>query len=93
MPPQQVYVSSSGLSADVNSLEHQFHAMGMGHPNQETEGPDEGLDGDVGDDADNDEETSDEDPLKLFVGQVRLIVLSRLSSRGHSVGVLSMSGE
>ena len=70
MPPQQVYVETMGHHHvqppnGVNGLETQFQALGIqpGHDDdnygeEDTEGNDEGGEG-------------EDDPLKLFVGQVR----------------------
>lgn len=71
MPPQQVYINNGMPPPDMVGLENQLRTMSMGHPSEQPRGPEEGLNDEYDDDGDNDEETSDEDPLKLFVGQVR----------------------
>lgn len=68
MPPQQVYVNTSmGHHHGIPALEQQFQSLGMneaqdvGH--HDGEGPD------------NDEEDTEDDPVKLFVGQVRTAIM------------------
>lgn len=73
MMPQQVYVTSGMPNhPEMVGIEEQFRSMGMvssdHHRNLDTEG----LEDEYDLEGDNDEETSDEEPLKLFVGQVRL---------------------
>ena len=63
MPPQQVYLS--GEMTDMGALAHQFQALGM--PTQQQ--PPQAGDSEIGDDNDGTTET-EEDPVKLFVGQV-----------------------
>jgi len=81
MPPQQVYVDQNGgHMPDVGMLAHQFQALGMQHhqqqqyhhhPQQQRGGQDAPQSGDseTGDENDGTTET-EEDPVKLFVGQV-----------------------
>ncbi|KAI2489546.1 RNA recognition motif containing protein [Fragilaria crotonensis] len=71
MMPQQVYVTSGMPNhPEMVGIEEQFRSMGMvssdHHRNLDTEG----LEDEYDLEGDNDEETSDEEPLKLFVGQV-----------------------
>jgi len=67
MPPQQVYVHSGMHPQNgMADLETQFHALDMNGPPEHLYD----LDNDAGEPTDNDEEGSDEDPVKLFVGQV-----------------------
>ena len=81
MPPQQVYVGQNGgHMPDVGMLAHQFQALGMQQQHQQQpppqqqrgqEAPQSG-DSETGDDNDGTTET-EEDPIKLFVGQVSSI--------------------
>jgi len=67
MPPQQVYVHSGMHPQNgMADLETQFHALDMNGPPEHLYD----LDNDAGEPTDNDEEGSDEDPVKLFVGQI-----------------------
>lgn len=71
MPPQQVYVNApidTGPHQDVGSLEAQFQSLGVNAP---ADGQGEGVNDEAGE-GDNDGEENDEEPVKLFVGQVRL---------------------
>lgn len=74
MPPQQVYLNPSHQHIpthhDMMGLENQLRAMGMDP--SDPRGMEAQVTGEHVDEGDNDEETNDEDPLKLFVGQVRL---------------------
>jgi len=84
MPPQQVYVGQDGgQMPDVGMLAHQFQALGMQHqyhhqppPQQQQQqqqrggqGAPQSGDSETGDENDGTTET-EEDPVKLFVGQV-----------------------
>jgi hypothetical protein len=65
MPPQQVYVNTAMAHHDMVGLESQFQSLGM-HEVQDVshhdgEEDEEGAEG-----------NTDEDPVKLFVGQVRV---------------------
>jgi hypothetical protein len=67
LPPQQVYVNGNHHNAMMNGLENQFHSLGM------TEGHAEDshtLDLEE-EDNDGEEGGGEDDPVKLFVGQVR----------------------
>jgi hypothetical protein len=73
MLPQQVYVASGMPShPEMAGIEEQFRSMAMVSTDQHRNLVTEGLDDEYDLEGDNDEETSDEEPLKLFVGQVRL---------------------
>jgi hypothetical protein len=61
MPPQQVYVNTAMVHHGMAALESQFHSLGM------NEVPPEGHHDIEGNGRDDDEEQ----PVKLFVGQVR----------------------
>lgn len=74
MPPQQVYVNPASQQNNMTGLEDQLRNMGMVDPVEPQQEVNDGQDADLEDDGDNDEETNDEDPLKLFVGQVRLSI-------------------
>jgi hypothetical protein len=73
MPPQQVYVNNTAMGNHhhhaMMGLENQFHSLGM------TEGMSVGHDGShydmEGGEHDGEEGGGEEDPVKLFVGQVR----------------------
>jgi hypothetical protein len=72
MPPQQVYLN--GDMTDMGALSHQFQALGM--PTQQQQPPvhhgvetPQAGESEIGDDNDGTTET-EEDPVKLFVGQV-----------------------
>ena len=74
MLPQQVYVSSGMPNhPDLVGIEERFRSMGMTSAGQHGDPDAEDLDDEYDLEGDNDEETSDEEPLKLFVGQVRLV--------------------
>lgn len=85
MPPQQVYVGhNGGHMPDVGMLAHQFQALGMQPPHQQQQQPvphqrgqetPQSGDSETGDDNDGTTET-EEDPVKLFVGQVSDIEVS-----------------
>ena len=83
MPPQQVYVNTAMGHHGMTGLETQFHALGMneGHDLE---------DGDIEDGMDNDDEDGEEDPVKLFVGQVRLsqVVVTMGEVPGSCVGIV-----
>ena len=61
MPPQQVYVNSVMVNHGMSGLETQFHALGMNEAQDASHH-----------DGDGDEATGlgEEEPVKLFVGQV-----------------------
>lgn len=65
MPPQQVYVGSPAMPPEMAGLENQFQSMGMDHADHG-----EDLEDQEGSDEHADDGDNDEDPLKLFVGQV-----------------------
>lgn len=67
IPPQQVYVGSPVVPPDMSGLDNQFQAMGMSHVDHGEELEDHEGSDEHADDGDN-----DEDPMKLFVGQVRM---------------------
>ena len=81
LPPQQVYVGQNGghhhypPNPDVGALASQFQALSMPPPQQAPPPPHRGAeapqsgDSETGDDNDGTTET-EEDPVKLFVGQV-----------------------
>jgi len=70
MPPQQVYIGPVGIPPEMACLENQFHNMTMVPHDPGVALEEHEIDGEHVDEGDNDEETGDEDPLKLFVGQV-----------------------
>jgi len=70
MPPQQVYLGVAGISPVMTGLENQFQSMAMVPPDPGVALDEPEIDGEHADEGDHDEETNDEDPLKLFVGQV-----------------------
>ena len=81
MPPQQVYVNT-GMhpSNGMDGLENQFQALGMNGPPEHLYD----MEDDAGEPTDNDEEESEEDPVKLFVGQVRIFVgMGRVAHWGY----------
>jgi hypothetical protein len=61
MPPQQVYVNTAMVHHGMVGLETQFHALGMN----------EGQDDMLHDGEDGEEGNGEDEPVKLFVGQVR----------------------
>lgn len=63
MPPQQVYVNNAMVHHGMPALESQFHALAM------NEGPTVGHHDTEG----NGRELDEDQPVKLFVGQVRFI--------------------
>ena len=65
MPPQQVYVNTA--MGHLPALEQQFQSLGL------NESPDVGQHTAEG--PDNDEEDNEADPVKLFVGQVRIMTI------------------
>lgn len=72
MPPQQVYVQSAmpaPVHHDMAGLESQFQSLGMNATTPE--GPPQTGENGQAEEGDNDEEESEENPVKLFVGQVR----------------------
>ena len=77
VPPQQVYVENM-TPANVAGLETQFQALGIqGENRSNTKGPGntQNPEGDTEHGEGNDEVgEGEDDPLKLFVGQVRLHV-------------------
>jgi hypothetical protein len=73
MLPQQVFVSSGmPTHPDMVGIEERFRSMAMASTDQHGDPEAEDLEDEYDLEGDNDEETSDEEPLKLFVGQVRL---------------------
>jgi hypothetical protein len=62
MPPQQVYVNTAMVHHGVPALEAQFHSLGM----NEVQG--------VGHHEAEGEENDEDQAVKLFVGQVRLLL-------------------
>jgi len=73
MPPQQVYVNANGMGhPGMTGLETQFQSLGFA---QEDGGYDPNghsqQNGDSATGDDNDGEDTEDDPVKLFVGQVR----------------------
>ena len=72
MPPHQVYMNPGEIPPHMqDALQQQFKAMTMADPTPVVEN---GNEQPQDDDVDNDEEATGEDPVKLFVGQVRTIV-------------------
>jgi len=92
MVAQQVYVSS-GLPTHPGmvELQDQFMTMGLGSSDPLRDPQDE-VDDEYDLEGDNDEETSDEEPLKLFVGQVRLALIRARLVTVVSVMHISQSG-
>lgn len=75
MPPLQVYVNAGMHNANgMAGLESQFHSLGMNEPSDHEHLYD--LEDDAGEPIDNDEDEFEEEPVKLFVGQVRIFALS-----------------
>lgn len=77
LPPQQVYVNPPGdqiVDPAINGLGSQFSALGIGQENineQNSRPPEASADGSSNAIEENDGEDTEDDPLKLFVGQVR----------------------
>ena len=77
MPPQQVYVETTGPPApgmpnDVSGLETQFQSLGIQQQQPGAGGVDNAGHGEGDDDIEDlEDEGGEDDPLKLFVGQVR----------------------
>ena len=75
MPPQQVYVTAAvaGMHpADISGLEHQFQSLGF--KQEDSSGTDQLTNSGPNSENnldDHDGEDVEDDPLKLFVGQVR----------------------
>jgi len=72
MPPQQVYVDTSNPNmapGNIPGLEHQFHSLSF-QPGGDGLMVDGGSDNP--EDIDDQGGDGEDDPLKLFVGQVRL---------------------
>ena len=63
MPPQQVYVNTGMVRHGMPGLETQFQSLGMNDVPDVSHHDGEGTE--------NDEEGNEDDPVKLFVGQVR----------------------
>eukprot|EP00934_Nitzschia_sp_Nitz4_P004564 Nitzschia sp. Nitz4//scaffold2_size372955//85058//86891//NITZ4_000383-RA/size372955-snap-gene-0.69-mRNA-1//-1//CDS//3329546656//4554//frame0 len=65
IPPQQVYVNTAMLHHQMMGLETQFQAMGMNETPEHSNGGDDSeyLDN-------NGDGSNEEDPVKLFIGQV-----------------------
>jgi hypothetical protein len=88
MLAQQVYVSSGvPTHPAMVELQDQFMAMGMGSADP-LRGPEDEVDDEYDLEGDNDEETSDEEPLKLFVGQVRLALIDLICIRSSECRML-----
>ena len=88
MLTQQVYVSSGvPTHSAMVELQDQFIAMGMGSSDP-LRGPEDEVDDEYDLEGDNDEETSDEEPLKLFVGQVRLALIGLVCLRSTEYRML-----
>ena len=99
LPPQQVYVGQNGghhhhhypPATDVGALASQFQTLSMPPPQQAppphrgAEAPQSG-DSETGDDNDGTTET-EEDPVKLFVGQV-----SQMGRFGRFLMVIGTTG-
>ena len=88
MPPQQVYVSSvvPGMPpASITGLENQFQSLGFKQEDSSGHGTDQLTNSGPNSESNNLEETdgedTDEEPVKLFVGQVRTLM-----TKGESVG-------
>jgi hypothetical protein len=64
MPPQQVYVNTAMMHHGMVGLETQFQALGM---NEGQDGMLHDCEGDEG----GEEGNGEDEPVKLFVGQVR----------------------
>ena len=78
MPPQQVYVSSvvPGMPpASITGLENQFQSLGFKQEDSSGHATDQltnsGPNSEANNLEENDAEEPEEDPVKLFVGQVR----------------------
>ena len=69
MPPQQVYVNTAMVHHGMMGLEAQFHGLGM-NETQEVSNRDDSDGNDHTGEGSNDEE-----PIKLFIGQVSRILL------------------
>ena len=75
LPPQQVYVNPSGgqvIDPSIGGLETQFHALGI-NPEEggdQTSQSQQNGDSSGNASAENDGEETEDDPMKLFVGQV-----------------------
>jgi hypothetical protein len=74
MPPLQVYVNAGMHNANgMAGLESQFQSLGMNGPSDHDHLYDL-EDDDAGEPIDNDEDECEEEPVKLFVGQVRIFL-------------------
>jgi hypothetical protein len=80
MPPQQVYVSAGMHHADgMAGLESQFQSLEMHGPSDHDQLYDLEVD-DAGEPIDNDDDECEEEPVKLFVGQVRICNIGERST-------------
>jgi hypothetical protein len=70
MPPQQVYVESMGPNK-VAGLETQFQSLGIHGDDVNTHDNRQDDDDDIEDDDEDEGGDGEDDPLKLFIGQVR----------------------
>lgn len=68
MPPSQVYVDTTMGYHPMAAMESQFHGLGINDAHDSTN-----LEDSEGNDATG-EGSNDEDPVKLFIGQVRILL-------------------